>query len=185
VALAPVSFWFLRHGETDYNAAGLSQGAVDIPLNATGRAQAALAGPLLAGQGIRAIVSSPMLRTVETTNIVNEFLALPVTFEPDLHEVVFGGMEGKPLLPWFPEWLEGRYTPEGAETFAALTQRAAGAMSRVLALPGPVLVVAHGGIFRALRDMMGLPKEALTPNGQPLFCQPTLNGWKIQTPPGT
>jgi probable phosphoglycerate mutase len=112
-------------------------------------------------------------------------LRLPVSFEQDLHEVVFGGMEGKPLLPWFPEWLEGRYTPEGAESFKALTLRAAGAMARVLAEPGPVLVVAHGGIFRALRDMMGLPKEGLTPNGLPLFCQPTLTGWQIQTPPGT
>mgnify|MGYP003704279353 CR=1 FL=1 len=36
-------FWFLRHGETDWNAQGLSQGNVDIPLNATGRAQAVAA----------------------------------------------------------------------------------------------------------------------------------------------
>jgi broad specificity phosphatase PhoE len=183
VALPATPFWFLRHGETDYNAAGLSQGALDISLNATGRAQAASAGPMLAGQGIRAIISSPMIRTVETTAIVNEFLNLPVSYENDLHEVVFGGMEGKPLLPWFPEWLEGRYTPEGAESFAELTARTEGAMTRVLAVPGPVLVVAHGGIFRALRDMMGLPKEGLTPNGVPLFCQPTLTGWEIQTPP--
>jgi broad specificity phosphatase PhoE len=56
-------------------------------------------------------------------------------------------------------------------------------MARVLAVPGPVLVVAHGGIFRALRDMMGLPKEGLTPNGVPLFCQPAPAGWQIQTPP--
>ena len=29
-------FWFLRHGETDWNAKGWSQGNVDIPLNANG-----------------------------------------------------------------------------------------------------------------------------------------------------
>lgn len=179
--LPEVPFWFLRHGETDYNAAGLSQGALDISLNATGRAQAEVAGPLLAGQGIRAIISSPMIRTRETTNIVNGFLNLPVSFEADLREVVFGGMEGKPLQPWFPEWMEGRFTPEGAETFTEVTTRARIAMHRVLAQPGPVLIVAHGGIFRALRDLMGLSKEGLTPNAVPLFCTPTQSGWEVRT----
>jgi broad specificity phosphatase PhoE len=175
-------FWYLRHGETDYNAKGWSQGAIEMPLNANGRAQAEAAAPMLAGQGIAAIVSSPMLRTRQTTDIVNEVLNLPVSYEPDLREVVFGGMEGKPLQPWFTEWMEGRATPEGAESFAALTARAEAAMSRVLALPGPLLIVAHGGIFRAIRDLMGLAKEGLTPNGVPLFCEPTMTGWKISTP---
>ena len=34
------AFWFLRHGETDWNARNLSQGSIDIPLNANGVAQA-------------------------------------------------------------------------------------------------------------------------------------------------
>jgi broad specificity phosphatase PhoE len=175
-------FWYLRHGETDYNAKGWSQGATEMPLNENGRAQAAAAAPLLAGQGIAAIVSSPMLRTRQTTEIVNAVLNLPVSYEPDLHEVIFGGMEGKPLQPWFTEWMEGRATPEGAESFAALTARVEVAMTRVLALPGPLLIIAHGGIFRAVRDLMGLNKEGLTPNGVPLFCQPSPTGWKISTP---
>jgi len=179
LALPETPFWFLRHGETDYNAKGLSQGAIDIALNQTGRDQARRAGPVLAGRGITAIVASPMLRTRETTAIVNEFLHLPVTFEPDLREVIFGGMEGKPLLPWFPEWMEGRFTPAGAESFAELLVRAKGAMNRVLQIPGPILIVSHGGIFRAIRDMMGLTREGLTPNAMPLFCEPTLSGWRV------
>ncbi len=183
MALPAVPFWFLRHGETDYNAAGLSQGALDIELNATGRAQAERAGPLLAGQDITAIVSSPMLRTRETTDIVNEFLRLPVSYEADLREVIFGGMEGQPLLPWFPEWLEGRYTPDGAESFSALTGRVEAALSSVLeAQPGPLLIIAHGGVFRAIRDLMGLPKEGLTRNAVPLYCQQGEEGWLITSP---
>ena len=172
MALPAVPFWFLRHGETDYNAAGLSQGALDIPLNATGRGQAANAGPRLVGRGIVRIMASPMLRTRETAAIVNEFLGLDVGYEPEIREVVFGGMEGQKLNPWFSEWLEGRYTPDGAESFAALTARVDQAMARVLASPGPLLVVAHGGVFRALCDLMGLPKEGLTANAVPLFCEP-------------
>ncbi len=178
MSLPRIPFWFLRHGETDYNAAGLSQGALDISLNATGRAQARAAAPLLAGQGITAIVSSPMQRTRETTEIVNEFLRLPVEFEPGLREVIFGGMEGKPLLPWFPEWLEGRYTPPNAESFAEVLARINLTMARTLR-PGPLLIVAHGGVFRALRDLMGLPKQGLTPNAIPLFCTPEATGWQV------
>ena len=176
--LPSIPFWFLRHGETDYNAAGLSQGALDISLNATGREQAANAGPLLAGQGITGIISSPMLRTRETTDIVNDFLRLPVEYEPDLREVIFGGMEGKPLLPWFPEWLEGTYTPPNAESFAQVLTRVERAMERALR-PGPLLIVAHGGVFRALRDLMGLPKQGLTPNAMPLYCTPAGTGWQV------
>lgn len=183
MSLPATPFWFLRHGETDYNAAGLSQGALDISLNATGRAQAETAGPLLAGQGISIIISSPMQRTRETTDIVNEFLRLPVQYEPDLREVIFGGMEGKPLLPWFPEWLEGNYTPPNAESFVQVLTRVQTAMARTLQTPGPLLIVAHGGVFRALRDLMGLPKQGLTPNAVPLYCAPTDTGWVV-TPEG-
>jgi len=177
--LPRVPFWFLRHGETDYNAKGLSQGALDISLNETGRAQAALAGPQLAGRGIVAIVSSPMQRTRETTAIVNEVLRLPVTYEPELREVVFGGMEGKPLLPWFNDWLAGTYTPDGAETFAALTIRVRQALTRVLAQPGPLLIVAHGGVFRAIRTLLGVPEAGFTANAQPLLCEPVGKTWRI------
>lgn len=34
----------VRHGETDYNKAGIIQGHLDIPLNLQGEAQAAVAG---------------------------------------------------------------------------------------------------------------------------------------------
>ncbi len=179
MAIPQNPFWFLRHGETDYNARGLSQGALDISLNAAGRAQAEAAGPLLANRGIVAIISSPMIRTRETTAIVNRTLNLPVTFEPGLREVIFGGMEGKPLSPWFASWMDGSFTPEGAESFAALTARVLGTLAELLARPGPVLIVAHGGVFRAIRDILGLPREGLTPNAQPLFCAPSAAGWHV------
>jgi probable phosphoglycerate mutase len=179
VTLPSTPFWFLRHGETDYNAKGLSQGALDISINETGRAQAAAAAPVLAHRGIVGIVSSPMLRTCETTAIVNQVLHLPVTFEADLREVIFGGMEGKPLLPWFHDWLAGTDTPEGAETFADLTIRVQAVMARILAQPGPLLIVAHGGVFRAIRALLDAPESGFTANAQPLLCEPVGIVWRI------
>ena len=45
---APV-IYYIRHGETGWNAEGRFQGSKDIPLNALGRKQAAAAGEILAG----------------------------------------------------------------------------------------------------------------------------------------
>lgn len=184
MALPARPFWFLRHGETDLNAARLAQGAgIDAGLNATGRAQAERAGPLLAGQEITTIIASPLQRARQTAEIINEFLRLPLSIEPDLREVAFGSMEGKPLLPWFPDWLEGRATPDGAESFAALTRRVEAVLRRILKTQqGPVLLVAHGGVFRAMRELMGLPKEGRTAHALPIFCDHTGEGWQATSP---
>lgn len=180
MSLPAVPFWFIRHGQTDYNLAGLAQGALDANLNETGRSQAQQAGPVLKNRGITSIVSSPLCRTRETTTILNEFLHLPISYEDELREVSFGDLEGKPAQPWFPEWVEGRYTPENGENFAALRTRVGTALCRILTpKTGMVLVVAHGGVLRAIRDLMSLPKEVATGNAIPLYCDPTPSGWQI------
>lgn len=175
-----IPFWFIRHGQTRYNQAGLVQGVLDVSLNDTGRDQAERAAPLLQGWGITAIISSPMRRARETADIINRFLHLPISDDAELREVSFGGKEGQPLEPWFPEWIEGRYTPENAESFAALRERVQAALCRILpAQEGPLLIVAHGGVFRAIRDLMGLPREALTGNAIPLYCAPEAGAWRM------
>lgn len=171
--VSPVPFWFLRHGETDWNARNLSQGAVEVPLNATGIAQAERAAQALRHRGIRTIVCSPLGRARHTANTVAAVLELPVAVDPDLREVSFGAEEGRDIgAGWFADWLAGHATPEGAEPFDALRARAVGAVNRALLLTAPVLVVAHGALFRALRDAMGLERDVRTGNAVPLFCEP-------------
>jgi probable phosphoglycerate mutase len=174
-----VAFWFLRHGETDWNAQGLSQGNVDIPLNAVGLAQARAAAPLLRNRGIATIVASSLSRARVTAEIVAGVLALPVRLDDGLREVAFGVQEGQKMSNWFGEWIDGIQTPEGAETFAALRARAVAAVNRAVALPPVVLVVAHGAMFRGLRSAMGLEANVRTQNAMPLFCEPTTAGWKL------
>ncbi len=167
------AFWFLRHGETDWNAEGRSQGRTDVPLNATGVAQAGAAAKLLHRRGIASIVSSPLSRARDTANAAGAVLGLPVTLLDDLQEVSFGVHEGTiQSAPWFAAWVSGESTPEGAESFAALRTRAASALTVALSHPAPVLVVAHGAWFRALRAEMRLPIDVRTPNAVPIFCEP-------------
>jgi probable phosphoglycerate mutase len=171
--LTRVAFWYLRHGETAWNALNLSQGRVDNPLNETGIAQARAAAALLRNRGIASIVSSPLSRARVTAEIAGETLGLPVQFEPDLQEVSFGAQEGQPIFSeWFTEWVAGRFTPEGAESFPTLRARAATATNLALTRDPVVLIVAHGALFRALRAEMGLTASVRTQNAQPLFCEP-------------
>jgi len=170
--LTRTPFWFLRHGETDWNAQALSQGRADIPLNAAGRAQADRAAAKLAGHDIATIVASTLGRAQETARIVGAALGLPYATDPDLMETSFGDQEGKKMGPWYDEWVAGAFTPVGAESFADLQARVVPAVNRALTHTAPVLIVAHGAMFRAVRAAMGLSALVRTDNGVPLYCMP-------------
>lgn len=170
--LVRVPFWYLRHGETDWNTRNLSQGNVDIPLNQNGLAQAKSAASLLKGRGIRSVVASPLGRARITAEIAGEALGLPVEIEDGLREVAFGVQEGQPMTDWFTQWIAGTFTPDGAETFAGLRERAVRAVNAALTRTAPVLVVSHGGMFRALRSAMGLLPNVRTRNAVPFLCTP-------------
>ncbi len=84
--VTPTAFWFLRHGETDWNAKDLSQGNVDIPLNERGLAQARAAALLLRNRGIVSIVRSPLGRARVTADIVADALGRPGAVDPERRE---------------------------------------------------------------------------------------------------
>lgn len=177
--LTPLAFWFLRHGETDWNAQGLSQGNIDIPLNPAGLTQAYAAASMLRNRGIATIIVSPLSRAYATAVIVANRLGLAVDIDNDLREVSFGAREGQPMSDWFADWVAGSFTPEGAECFADLRARAVAAVNRALERPAPVLVVAHGALFRGLRAEMGLEPNVRTPNASPLWCEPGVPAWTL------
>ena len=192
--LAPRAYWYLRHGETDWNARGLSQGRSDIPLNEKGLAQAEAAGRAIGEitreAPIGLIVSSPLIRAARTAQIASQHMAqdagevLPVTYDDDLREVSFGVQEGQPMGDWYDAWIAGDYTPEGAEPFAELRARAIAAVDRATGAAtalgrGPALIVAHGALFRALRSAMGLRANERLPNAVPMWCDPNDGAWTL------
>ena len=179
-SLNRIPFWFLRHGETDWNAEGRSQGRTDIPLNGVGLAQAGRAARTLAATGgIATIVASPLIRARVTAEIAAEALGLPVEFDEGLQEVNFGEQEGQPMGNWYDDWIAGQYTPAGGEPFSELLARAVAAVNRATARPGPVLIVAHGALFRALRLAFGHEPNVRTPNALPIRCEPPADGGSV------
>jgi len=167
--------YFLRHGETDWNAAGRLQGRLDIPLNQKGRAQAKRNGgvlaELLSDPREPAYVASPLIRTRQTMEIARGVVGLPEDeFATDdrLVEIAFGDWEGR-------SWSEikqddpaeviarnadgfGHVVP-GGESYEIVMQRV---VSWLGSVTRPTVVVSHGGVMRCLRGhVLGLPNDAI------------------------
>lgn len=138
-------FWFLRHGETVANAAGVIAGALDTPLTALGRQQAAQAADHLVGQGIAAIWASPLVRARDTAQAVADRLGLPVQLLDDLAERRWGAWEGLDRSV-----LVRSATPPGGEGPQEFADRVWRGL-QAIAPPHPVLIVAHSGVARVLR----------------------------------
>ena len=177
--IRPVPFYYLRHGETDWNAEGRFQGRTEVPLNARGLAQARTARDVLAGAGFATICCSPQLRARETAAIVNEALGRPLVIIDDLAECCLGEREGQLKGEWYPEWKAGR-TPHGDEPYCDFLVRALRGINRALEQDGPVLIVAHGGTYIPVRDHFGLGEIELR-NCVPFRHDPPSDGtrWRV------
>ena len=133
---APV-IYYIRHGETSWNAEGRLQGTRDIPLNDLGRRQAAHAGNVLAELLARdgcdksslPFVASPLGRARMTMELVRGALQLaPGEYALDdrLREIGYGVWEGSTLAEMqasdpvlYAKRLTAKWTmaPDGGETY--------------------------------------------------------------------
>ncbi len=162
--LTPVIFYFLRHGETDWNRRRVMQGQTDIDMNANGLAQAEAVAAVVGNIPIATVCSSPLKRARVTAEIVNRRLGKPLIEIPQLMECRFGIYEGQDSGgAWRGPWEKGAALP-GGETFDGYRDRALLGLNKALAYPAPVLVVAHGGTFWAVEKFALNGKRVRIPN---------------------
>jgi probable phosphoglycerate mutase len=172
--------YYIRHGETDWNAEARLQGQREIPINAKGRTQARHCGAVLRDLFARDaldpgqfdFIASPLERTRETMQIVRGELGLdPGSYRVDerLTEISFGTWEGftlDELRQLWPAAVDAReadkwgYTPPEAESYSTMSLRVI-AWYRDLARDS--VVVAHGGVLRGLLVQLGLSSPAEAP----------------------
>ncbi len=173
-------FFFLRHGETDWNLRGLAQGRKDIPLNETGRRQAREAAASAAALGIERIIASPLSRAAETASTVGTAIGVKPQHNPGLMECNFGEYEGAVAKPWFQDWLDGRLVIPGADVLADFMDRTALVVASLLADDDrPTLIVAHGVVYRGIQKLTG-QDHVIIPNGVILEHLPDEKfGWRI------
>lgn len=170
-----VTIYFVRHGETDWNAERRYQGQMDISMNARGRAQSRRNGealrPFLSEIQQADFISSPLGRARETMQILRESLGLDpteFTLEPRLVELSYGTWEGKlqaDLPKIDPQGLADRakdpfrWRPAGGESYEDLLRRT---ISWAATVERDTVVASHGGVSRCLRAyMLGFPPESI------------------------
>ena len=167
------TIYYIRHGETSWNAEGRLQGAQDVALNDRGRRQASDAGHVLAGLIARdghdkaalPFVSSPLGRARSTMELVRRVLELPpddYSLDDRLREIGYGVWEGSTLAEMqaadpalYARRLTEKWTlaPEGGETYGSVQLRMRDWYNSLLV---DTVAVAHGGTARALMVALGL-----------------------------
>lgn len=157
----------LRHGQSTWNAEARWQGWADAPLSDVGLAQAREMAARLAASTVRftRVVSSDLSRSIDTAEAVAEALGLgEVSVEPDLRERDVGDWSGRTTdeidIIWpgaIAAWRAGRLDrPPGGEHEPAFRGRVVRVVERLAAEEGgPLLVVTHGGVIRALERYLG------------------------------
>jgi broad specificity phosphatase PhoE len=171
------TIYYIRHGETEWNALGRLQGTRDIPLNELGRVQATQAANILAellahdGHDRTRIpyVASPLIRARATMELVRETLTLPAegyALDDRLREIGYGKWEGftlpemeaaDPLFYARRQTEKWALAPEGGETYADVERRVRAWYDTVTT---DTVAVAHGGTARALMVSLGFETPA-------------------------
>ena len=144
----------LRHGPTEWNAAGRIQGRTDVPLSDAGLAKmAALRLPLAAAR----VYSSPMLRARQTAEALG--LSEPI-YDARLMEQNWGVWEGltrdeilvrhgaDAFLKAGSDQGES-FRPGGGESTGELHARVASFLRDIAQDEGDAVAVAHLGVLRA------------------------------------
>lgn len=170
--------YFVRHGQTELNAANRVQGGdIDSPLLEQSRTDAIKTGLALKKAPITKVIASPQLRAKETAQLImSQFDSHPPLEEDDfLKELGFGEWEGKYIIELqekYPELLRQlrkephRYNPSsfGGETYPDLISR--GTQSVLYHLennPGSdLLFVGHSVTLTAtILSLVGFPLEKI------------------------
>lgn len=145
-------FYFIRHGQTDHNISekkGKEDHPFDIPLNQTGTNQAQAAEPLIACLPIRTICCSPMRRAKETKEIIT------LRLQADHHEILELGECTAKIWKNLYGLGQNSSIPAEGDSLAFINQVRQG-LNKALALPGPLLIVAHGGVHWAISYLMNI-----------------------------
>ena len=156
--------FFVRHGQTEWNAIGRMQGQWNSDLNDLGREQADVNGRLLAELDIEAMFASPLDRTRQTAEIVNQYLSLPVVYDDRIMEWDCGDWSGhlrdEVKVKWADEWAAFQADPyhyrgPNCETYPDMIERATPFLMELQSLHvDRIAIISHGMIGKVMVSIL-------------------------------
>ena len=154
--------WLMRHGETEWSAAGRHTGRTDVPLTESGRLAARRIGAFVGDRQFHAVWTSPLRRARETCALAG--LGDAAVVDDDLREWDYGDVEGvttaeiRRTRPGWTVWQQGA---PGGETAADIGIRVDRVVARLRGVDGDVAVFGHGHCLRVIAARwLGLRPEA-------------------------
>lgn len=160
-------WYFIRHGQTDYNKRGIVQGSgIDSELNGLGLRQAYAFYQAYNEVPFNLIIASGLQRTRQTIQPFAR-LGIPVHRDATINEMHWGIYEGKSASVdmkdaykmMTSEWRKGNLDigAEGGETLRELSARLSGFIERLKQQSAKkILICSHG---RTLRCMIALLRD--------------------------
>jgi uncharacterized phosphatase len=151
----PKTIYFVRHAESEANAAGLMAGSgYDVPLSEVGKIQAQKAGVDLKGKGIELVIASPMIRTMQTATIIANEIGYDIediTTDERFVERGYGPYEAQSFEQYSHDAETNSLKP-GIEALEDLQKRVEQGLASVRNLEATkILLVSHGTTGRMVK----------------------------------
>jgi len=165
-------FYFIRHGQTDLNLKMVKTDHGDVSINETGRRQARNMSSLVTKLPLQTICCSPFKRAKETKELLLPGRAhLEIADLGECNAEVWMRMTS----------LRKDAFHKGSPTVQTFLERVKNGLNQALECPGPVLIVAHGGVHWAICYWMGIDDhDWIIDNCQPVHFSVVQSQWKAK-----
>lgn len=162
----------VRHGQTEWNIAGIRQGHLDSRLTERGMAQAKALAQRLARERFAALYSSDLGRAVQTAMAIGELTGHEIVTDPRLRERhlgIFQGLNGNEILEKYPEerrllrTMGPDYVIPGGESMKQQVERNVAYLNELAHkhVGETIVVVTHGGVVSGFfRHTLAIPLDA-------------------------
>lgn len=154
------NLYFIRHGQTEWNAIMRMQGQWNSDLSELGRKQADINGQFLKSQNIEKLFVSPLDRTQQTAEIINQHLNVGITLDDRIMEWDTGDWSGylyaDVKVKWKKEWQafeadRFNYRGPNCENYPDMIARSKPFLEQIRDDPAENIgIVSHGLIGRVM-----------------------------------